>query len=215
MKYLIFIVLFFGAFIANAQVEEYKKNPPVFKRIIKNMSFEVMGMRSITLQKEPYPYMKITPNTGFIRTGYIPRPSYSSQIGVFKCIKLYKSFYLNTGIQFKMLNYKYELVDTPIIVPGINTTRFNFSKYNLLLFTNYFIYKLNKDFIGFGIGSIEHLFPNRFSYLNFKYISLRYSLRYERILFELKKGEVHAMVEFEVENKEYFQTKIGFSYKNF
>ncbi len=103
------------------------------------MSFEIMGMRSITLQKEPYPYMQITPNTGFIRTGYIPRPSYSSQIGVFKCIKLYKAFYLNTGIQFKMLNYKYELVDTPIIVPGINTTQFKIRKYNLIIITNYFI----------------------------------------------------------------------------
>ncbi len=114
MKYILFIGLFFGALVANAQEEEYKKKPPVFKRIIKNMSFEIMGMRSITLQKEPYPYMQITPNTGFIRTGYIPRPSYSSQIGVFKCIKLYKAFYLNTGIQFKMLNYKYELVATHV-----------------------------------------------------------------------------------------------------
>lgn len=215
MKRIIFTYLFFVALIANAQEEEYKKKPPVFKRIIKNMSFEVMGMRSITLQKEPYPYMKITPNTGFIRTGYIPRPSYSSQIGVFKYIKLYKAFYLNTGIQFKMLNYKYELVDTPIIVPGINTTRFNFSKYNLILFTNYFIYKLNKDFFEVGIGALEHNIRNRTGYLYITHILLRYSLRYERNLFELKNCEVHAIVELEIENKEYFQTKIGFSIKKF
>ena len=215
MKYLLFISLFFAALVVNAQEEEYKKRPPIFKRIIKNMSFEVMGMRSIVLQKEPYPNIKITPTTGFISTGYIPRPSYSSQIGVFKCIKLYKAFFLNTGIQFKMLNYKYELVDTPIIVPGINITRFKIREYNLLVLTTYFIYKQKKDFIGLGIGTIEHLIPNRFSYLNFKYISLRYSLRYERNIFELKKGEVHALVEFEVENRDYFQTKIGFSYKNF
>jgi hypothetical protein len=131
MKYILFVSLFLVALVANAQEEEYKKKPPVFKRIIKNMSFEIMGMRSIVLQKEPYTYMKITPQTGFIRTGYIPRPSYSSQIGVFKCIKLYKAIYLNTGIQFKMLNYKYELVDTPIIVPGINTTQFFYAKHNI------------------------------------------------------------------------------------
>jgi hypothetical protein len=215
MKHLIFLNLFLTAFIVNAQSEEYKKKEPLFKKIIKNMSFELMGMRSIVLQKEPYPYMKITPNTGFIRTGYIPRPSYSSQIGVFKCIKLYKSFYLNTGIQFKMLNYKYELVDTPIIVPGINTTRFNFSQYNLLLFTNYFIYKLNKDFIEVGIGTLEHNIRNRTGYLYVKNILLRYSLRYERNLIELKNGELHALVEIEIENKEYFQTKIGLSFKKF
>ncbi|HRG59242.1 MAG TPA: hypothetical protein PK323_09815 [Bacteroidia bacterium] len=214
MKKIIFISLLLASFIANAQEEDYKKKPPVFKRILKNMSFEVMGMRSITLQKEPYPYMKVTPTTGFIRTGYIPRPSYSSQIGVFKCIKLNKSFYLNTGIQFKMLNYKYELVDTPIIVPGINTTRLKIRNYDVLILTTYFIYEHKKDYIGIGIGSLEHLFPNRFSYLNFKYVRVRYALRYERTLFELIKGEVHALVEFEVENKEYFQTKIGFSYKN-
>ncbi len=217
MKYLLFISLFLVALVSNAQEEEYKKKPPVFKRIIKNMSFEVMGMRSITLQKEPYPYMKITPTTGFISTGYIPRPSYSSQIGVFKCIKLYKSFYLNTGIQFKMLNYKYELVATPIIVPGINTTRFQEIKNNLLVFTNYFIFKQNKDLVGLGIGSLKHLIPNSFSFLSFKNIRLSYALRYERNLFQLKKGEVHALVEVESENKkgDYFQTKIGFSYKNF
>jgi hypothetical protein len=215
MKYILFISLFFAALVVNAQEEEYKKRPPIFKRIIKNMSFEVMGMRSIVLQKEPYPYMKITPNTGFIRTGYIPRPSYSSQIGVFKCIKLYKAFYLNTGIQFKMLNYKFELVDTPIIVPGINTTQFQEIKNNLLVFTNYFIFKHNKDLVGLGIGSLKHLIPNSFSFLSFKNTRLRYALRYERNLLQLKKGEVHALVELEIENKEYFQTKIGFCYKNF
>ena len=215
MKYLLFISLFFAALVVNAQEEEYKKRPPIFKRIIKNMSVEVMGMRSIVLQKEPYPYMKITPTTGFISTGYIPRPSYSSQIGVFKCIKLYKAFFLNTGIQFKMLNYKYELVDTPIIVPGINTTRFKIRKYNLIIVTNYFIYKLNKDFFEVGIGMFEHNIRNSTGYLYFKNITLRYSLRYERNLFELKKGEVHALVELEIASRDYFQTKIGFCYKKF
>jgi len=168
MKYLIFINLFLAALIVNAQEEEYKKKEPLFKKIIKNMSFEVMGMRSITLQKEPYPYIKITPNTGFLSTGYIPRPSYSSQIGVFKCIKLYKAFYLNAGIQFKMLNYKYELVATPIIVPGINTTRFKIRKYNLIIVTNYFMYKLNKNFFEVGIGMFEHNIRNSTGYLYFK-----------------------------------------------
>jgi hypothetical protein len=213
MKFLLFISLFLVALVSNAQEEEYKKKPPVFKRIIKNMSFEIMGMRSITLQKEPYPYMKITPTTGFISTGYIPRPSYSSQIGVFKCIKLYKSFYLNTGIQFKMLNYKYELVATPIIVPGINTTRFKIRKYNLIIVTNYLMYKLNKNFFEVGIGMFEHNIRNSTGYLYFKNITLRYSLRYERNLFELKKGEVHGLVELEVASRDYFQTKIGLSIK--
>ena len=39
MKYLLFISLFFAALVVNAQEEEYKKRPPIFKRIIKNMSF--------------------------------------------------------------------------------------------------------------------------------------------------------------------------------
>jgi hypothetical protein len=205
--------LFLVAFSVNAQEEEYKKKPPVFKRIIKNMSFEIMGMRSIVLQKEPYTYMKITPQTGFIRTGYIPRPSYSSQIGVFKCIKLYKAIYLNTGIQFKMLNYKYELVDTPIIVPGINTTRFFYAKQNIISVTNYLVLKQDPNLFAIGIVLYDQNILNSFSFLHFKNVFIKYSFRYERTLFELKKGEVHALVEFEIENKEYFQTKIGLSLK--
>jgi hypothetical protein len=70
-----------------------------------------------------------------------------------------------------LLNYKYEFVDTPIIVPGINTTRFKIRKYNLIIVTNYFIYKLNKDFFEVGIGMFEHNIRNSTGYLYFKNIN--------------------------------------------
>lgn len=215
MKKITFISLLLASFIANAQEEEYKKKPPVFKRIIKNLSFEVMGMRSITLQKEPYPHMKITPTTGFIRTGYIPRPSYSSQIGVFKCIKLYKSFYLNTGIQFKMLNYKYELVDTPIIVPGINTTRFFYKKQNIVSVTNYLVFKQDYNLFAIGVVLYDQNIKNSFSFLHFKNVFIKYSVRYERNMKRYKNFEVHILTEIESQNQknDYYQLKIGISLK--
>jgi hypothetical protein len=215
MKYLIFIALYLSAFKVNAQEEEYKKKSPVFERIIKNMSFEVMGMRSIVLQKEPYPYMKITPTTGFISTGYIPRPSYSSQIGVFKCVKLFKAFYLNTGIQFKMLNYKYELVDTPIIVPGINTTRFFYAKQSMISVTNYLVLKQDPNLFAIGIVLYDQNIVNSFSLLHFKNVFIKYSLRYERNIKRFNNYEIHLLTEIESQNQknDYYLLKLGISLK--
>ena len=69
-----------------AQEAEYKEKTSIGKKILKNTSFEALGMRSIVLQKEPFSYQPITPQSGSNRTGYIPRPTYSLQIGIFKCI---------------------------------------------------------------------------------------------------------------------------------
>lgn len=198
-----------------AQEAEYKEKTSIGKKILKNTSFEALGMRSIVLQKEPFSYQPITPQSGSNRTGYIPRPTYSLQIGIFKCIKLYKAIYLNTGIQLKRLYYKHELIAPTIYIPGINSPLFINWYNNNTTFTNYLLFKNGRHSIGIGIGLFEHNIKYRYHFYINRPLLLKYLLRYEIKIIKMKNSELHFLSEVESVNqkRDYFQAKIGLSIK--
>lgn len=213
MKYLIFIALILVALVANAQEEEYKKKPPVFNRIIKNMTFEVMGMRSITLQKEPFPLVPLTTYSNNL-SGYIPIPSCSFQLGVLKENKLINKFYLKSGIHYKFIYKKFKKVApwTPII-PGINSTLYQHQKSYFLTLSNYLFYDLRNYNIGLGFNAFalytnENSFPPDIE----KYYSIL--IRIERQI-ELLENEIELISEAEGRGKKwnYYQIKFGFNFK--
>jgi hypothetical protein len=209
------VILAFNCIYCNAQNYVENKDSLAAKRKLKlGISVEFLGMRSLVFQKEPYPYQPITPSTGFIRTGYISRPTYSAQFGLFKSFKIYKSFYIKGGVQYKLFNYKYEKVAswTPII-PGINNPDFKERKYYFLSFTNYLMYSYKSNI--FLIGMEFFTMSTKKNNIDFPpniNLHFAYLCRYERCLKFLNSyNKINLLIEIESSNKNwnYYQTKIG------
>ena len=214
--FLLSILFVLHSFCLIAQEEVYKKNPTFFEKAIKNMSFEIMGMRSIVFQKEPYPLVPWTTYSSNL-SGYIPIPSYSFQVGVLKEIKLSQRIYVKSGIQYKLLNKKFERVAswTPII-PGINSSLYRYQKTYFFTVSNYLAYKIrNIDFcLGANFLALytnDSDFPPDIE----KYYALL--LRIERNMKILKsfQNEIALFIESEGRGNKwnYYQIKLGIKYK--
>lgn len=222
MKYLIFIVLFLGAFKVNAQEveyekkphvqeEEYKKKPTIMNKVIKNMSFEVMGMRSVVLQKEPYPFVPFSPTSSNL-SGYIPIPSYSFQFGILKETKIQNSIYLKFGINYKNVNKKFQRTDSWVpIVPGLNNSFYVYQKSYFLVLSNYILYRVKKMDVGFGINAFRFYIKNPEVITAFSFLG-----RIERNILKIRDSkELHFILELEGSGKKwnYYQFKLGLNYK--
>lgn len=222
MKYLIFIVLFLGAFKGNAQEEEYNKKPnaqeveyknkpTIMNRALKNLSFEVIGMRSIVLQKEPYPFVPFSPTSSNL-SGYIPVPSYSFQFGILKETKIHNSIYLKYGINCKYLNKKFQRTDSWVpILPGLNNSFYVYQKSYFLVLSNYILYRVEKTDVGFGINAFKFYIKNPEVITAFSFLA-----RIERNILKMRDSkELHFILELEGSGKKwnYYQFKLGLNYK--
>jgi len=191
------------------------------KKFNKNFRFEILGMRSIVFQKEPFPYKLQTPSSGISLSGYIPRATNSFQIGFLKDIFLQKNFWLSSGFQYKFIHSKFEKVDSTLVIPGINNPEFKYSRNCYLTFTNYLMLKRQLESFGIGI-SLFYLNVTKVQF-NLNPINLKFPLNwFSSILFRYEKkikiiNNQNAMFLLELESanrrRDYFQIKLGLAYK--
>lgn len=206
----------------NAQNYVANKDSLAAKRKLKlGISVEFLGMRSLVFQKEPFPYVQ--PNSsrsGSYVAGYIPKPTYSTQLGVFHTFKLYKSFYIKGGLQLKFTNSKYEKKENwqP---PYTSNPPFIYGKSYFLTLTNYMVYKNGSNYFAAGLSILafdvrEIYFSPKSIYndfpLNKNYLA--YVLRYERNIKNMMKSKINLILETESAHRkrDYFQLKIGINY---
>lgn len=190
------------------------------KRIFRNISIELLGMKSIVFQKEPFQKITIDPTTSYTLAGYIPRATYSWQFGIQKRLLVYKSFFYRGGFQFKIINHKYEKIENwrPSFM---NNPDYIYDKTRFITLSNYLGYNKGSNFICIGfnltaleIKDIKNYQKSLSSALDnlFKLDYFAYVFRYERNV-KITKYRIKLLTEFEtpILKANYIQTKVGFS----